>query len=277
MQHPAQVVTGQTHDLDLPGHFYSPVLQSPDDPQALNIQGGNDGIQLRILVQQLHGALIAILEGIHLLVRLAENLLQAVPGHPLAVSLPPPGIGAQVQGPGHQADVAAAPAIEIFHGVVAAGFVVAHHAADLRILAADHLYQGNAAGLDVRNEPVVSACGVHHNAVHQTVAHPGQAFLFNFRIVVRHGDDGAVAQGQGLVLKALQNLREYGQIQPGNHHAQGMPPPLPQGLGHDVGMVAQLLGGGIDPGLGVRVDIGCIVQCPGDGAHIHTGKLCHIL
>ena len=43
-----------------------------------------------------------------------------------------------------------------------------------------------------------------------------------------------------------------------------------------VGPVAELFHRGHDPGLGLRVDAGIVVQGPGDSAHIHAGQLGHV-
>ena len=55
-----------------------------------------------------------------------------------------------------------------------------------------------------------------------------------------------------------------------------MPLSLPERLSHDIGMISQLFGSGIDTLFCIRVYIRGVVQCTGDSAYINTGKFCYI-
>ena len=75
----------------------------------------------------------------------------------------------------------------------------------------------------------------------------------------------------------LYNTKVKGVELLGHDHADDARALGDQPPGEGVGVIAQLPGGGVDPGLGIRVHIGCIVQRAGDSAHRHTGSFCHIL
>ena len=252
-------MAGHADDLDLLRHPDALFFQGTQNAQPLQVHRGQDGIQLRLVPEKLVGALIAILKAVDRLGGFGKELLQPVGGDGLGVALVPALEGALVGVTGDERDAAAAFGIEIVHGVPAAGFVVGYDAADAWLLTPHDLGDGDAAGLDAAQQPVVAPGAGDDDAVHEAVLHPFQTAFFPLGVIVGGGDQGGIPQPFGFVLDARQDLREQGQVEPGHDDPQGVPPSLPQRFCHDIGSVAQLLSGSHDAGFGLRVDIRGIV------------------
>ena len=89
-------------------------------------------------------------------------------------------------------------------------------------------------------------------------------------------DERRISQLSGFRFDTLGNIGEQRQMKAGNDDTDGMAFTLTQSLGENVGLIALFLHGREDSGLCVRMDIGSIVQRPGNRAYIDTCQSCNI-
>ena len=269
-------MAGEAHDADLIGHADPALTEQPQRAEALHIHRCDDGVETVIGIQQPGGALVAIFKGVGLPPTFAEDGLQPAAFHSPKITLSAQTVRGQILGAVDDADAPAAEGVQVSHGVVAAGLIICHDAADGGILVAHQLDEGDSLGADVPQKTAVAARGSDDDAVDKPVAQAIQAIALHSGVVLSDADHGGIAALVGLLLDALEDLGKDRQMQPGHHHAEDMPPPLAQSLGHGVGPVAQGSRSFKNPRPGVGMDVGGVVQRPGDGAHVHTGKFCHI-
>ena len=108
LQHAAYLMTGETDDAHLLGDAVAPLRQGADSAQTLHIHGGDDGVELTVVVEQLVCALVAVFKAVDRLLAGAEILCQIQLGHRPLVAVEPQLVGGQMLGTVDHADLPAA-------------------------------------------------------------------------------------------------------------------------------------------------------------------------